>query len=104
MAGKERMTAEQAVHFDTFSAENAQALVLAAEEAGCSCEPYKDWFTFKRWLAQNRVVKKGEHGISLTIVSKPKPDEDPDRTRPRFHTAVVFHRCQTTELTVKEAA
>lgn len=43
-------------------------LMATARSRGCTCEPYTDWFTFRRWLAQGYHVKKGEHGVKLGII------------------------------------
>lgn len=92
------LTAQQARTFDHLSPHNAAVLAAAAHARGCACAPYHDWFTYRRWRAQARHVRKGEHGIALPLVM---PSEDPDpetgaiRTRPRFGTSCVFCRCQT---------
>ena len=67
---------------------------------GCDCEPYEDVFTFGRWIAQGRVVQKGEKGIQLPVVihgtkeTKAGGVEEITLLRRSY----VFCRCQTTEL------
>jgi antirestriction protein ArdC len=65
-----KMTAEEAKSFDGYSQGNALALIVAARQRGCDCQPYQDWFTFKRWLAQGMQVQKGERGVKLGIFVK----------------------------------
>jgi len=93
-----QMTAQEATRFDRKSLASELILLDAARERDCSCQPYVDWFTYKRWRAQGFQVQKGEHGIKLTTyIPKFKTDPDtgekvPDGTRPWYTT--VFCRCQ----------
>jgi antirestriction protein ArdC len=102
------MTADQARSFDGFSEGNAMVLAMAAKAHSCSCAPYADWFTWARWIAQGRVVKKGEHGIKLDIyIGTEKVEKQDDGTEKvtrgsRPWTTTVFCRCQTQELEAKK--
>jgi len=93
------MNREDATSFNRFSAYNAGVLAEAAEQRGCQCVPYKDWFTYNRWLAQGMQVKKGEHGVHLiTIVTKEtKTDDGTIKVEQFKKVAVVFCRCQVKE-------
>jgi N-terminal domain of anti-restriction factor ArdC len=81
-----RLSPEEARRFDHFSVHNA-----IAAEAACptlECRAYSDIFTFRRWLAQGYVVKKGERGTKVTTwIPVPEPDEGEQgtarRTRPK---------------------
>lgn len=92
-----KMTATEAQTFDNFSLANALALTAAAEEHGCQCQPYQDWFTYRRWSAQGFQVQKGEHGVKLTIyipVTKETDDGKTEVTHTRPWHTTVFCRCQ----------
>lgn len=93
------MDRQEATSFNRFSAYNAGVLAEAAEERGCQCVPYKDWFTYNRWLAQGMQVKKGEHGVKLvTIITKQIQAEDGTVKTEQFKKiATVFCRCQVKE-------
>lgn len=91
------MTAQQAKTFSHRSADHEEYLRRVAAERGCQCEPYVDWYTYRRWRAQGYQVRKGEKGVELTTWI-PITEEDEDGTeevvgrRPwRTH---VFCRCQ----------
>jgi len=72
-----KMTQEQAQTFSGYSRTNAAVLTMTAEAKECQCQPYKDWFTYQRWLAQGYQVKKGERGIKLTTwIPVTEKDED----------------------------
>lgn len=60
--------------------------------------PRENIFTFQAWLAKNRVVKKGEHGVKVTtFVQSTKADKD--GKFPRYpKTTTVFHISQTEEI------
>ena len=92
------MTEEESRTFQGFSVANAARVMLALEQRGCACEPYADVFTFRRWLPQGRVVKKGEKGIPLPVVVETEADEEQEERR-MLRTSYVFCRCQTTERT-----
>ncbi len=95
--GEQKMTADEATHFDRYSQMHAAVLEAAAEERGCGCEAYSDWYTYNRWAAQGFQVQKGEHGVPLTTyIPIQKKGEDGEAavvgTRPR--TVRVFCRHQ----------
>ena len=64
------MTAEQAKQFSTYG-KYSVATILAKRK--CNCDPYKDWFTFKRWLAQGKcaIQVMRDKGIVKGRVIKP---------------------------------
>ncbi|MBK8467695.1 MAG: DUF1738 domain-containing protein [Chloracidobacterium sp.] len=100
---KQKMTPQQATQFEQTSETSASILQAAARERGCSCQPYQDWFTFDRWIAQGKCVKKGEHGIRLisfqkrTVEDKQKGDgTKKEITAPTR--VYVFCRCQIKDL------
>ncbi|HEV8670989.1 MAG TPA: ArdC family protein [Candidatus Limnocylindria bacterium] len=103
------LTPEDARSFDGYSIANAIAVKTALAERGCACEPYEDVFTFNRWRAQGRIVRRGEHGIRLTVyITAMRAGEDADGVvdEPRAYrmpkTSHVFCRCQTDELAPRE--
>ena len=81
----------------------SQALAERARP-GCTCEPYADVYTFARWRAQGRTVRKGEHGIALpvvierTYVGNDETGEETERTGRMLRRSYVFCRCQTDTL------
>jgi antirestriction protein ArdC len=87
MATRAPMTAAEAATFDRLSPANYATLAAAAHAHGCACVPYVDFFTFRRWRALGRHVRRGEHGIALPLVMGPEETETGEtRTRPRFGT------------------
>jgi len=86
------MNFEEATAFSEKSDASALKLSQIAAERGCSCQPYVDWFTFHRWLAQGLVVKKGEHGIKLWGLRDDTDKSGKVTKKPRV--AAVFCRCQ----------
>ncbi len=100
---KQKMTPQQAVQFEQTSETSARILETIASERGCNCKPYIDWFTFDRWIAQGKCVKKGEHGIKLTSYQKrtveDKQKADGSKKEITAPTRVyVFCRCQVKDL------
>ena len=99
---QEKMTAETAVVFERgYSLQNSIILAQASESRGCTCEPYRDWFTYNRWSVQGFQVQKGEHGVKLsTFVPVTKKVDGEDKvTGSRPWTTTVFCRCQVKEKT-----
>ena len=103
------MTADDARHFETFSVANAAAVAASIAARGCQCRPYEDVFTFARWRAQGRVVRRGEHGLRLVTyvtvlerVDQNGETADGANDQPRGYRmprpTFVFCRCQTDEL------
>jgi len=101
----EQMTAVAATTFERGRSNSSEMIVeAAARERGCECKPYVDWFTLKRWNAQGMMVKKGEHGTTLTVfvpIKKRNPKtgqkEPTGKTRPWY--SRVFCRWQVQEKT-----
>lgn len=58
------MTSIEAKKFNYYSAKNAEILTAICPK----CQPYKDWFTFKRWLAQGETVAKNQHGSRIYVI------------------------------------
>lgn len=91
------MNPTEAQTFEGYSVQNATILASAAAARGCDCEPYRDWFTFKRWLAQGLAVQKGEKGTCLQtfrrIEEKDKKTGEV-RTYSKPWRSYVFCRCQ----------
>ena len=93
----ERLTAEQARFFDHMSIGNA---LLVAGHFRCGCQPYESIFTFKRWIAQGFIVKRGEHGLRLPLVKDViKEDKETGETTERriLGASHVFCRHQVEE-------
>ena len=94
------MTADEARTFDRFSTTNASMLAAAAEQHGCQCEPYADWYTYARWQAQGMQVQKGEHGVKLGVIIHNEKRETDEQGQERITavsrpwTTTVFCRCQ----------
>jgi antirestriction protein ArdC len=93
------MTAEVATTFSTFSSAHALILAHAAQERGCECQAYRDWFTYKRWRAQGYQVQRGEHGVKLTVYVEREAETDDGKTRTYSAPwrSTVFCRCQVKE-------
>jgi antirestriction protein ArdC len=105
---KQKMTPQQAVQFEQTSETSAQILEAATRERGCNCQPYVDWFTFDRWIAQGKCVKKGEHGVRLMSFQKRIVDDKQkgDGSKKEITTPTrvyVFCRCQVKELNAPQA-
>lgn len=96
-------TARQFEHGESMT--HAMILTMAAQARGCTCEPYRDWFTYRRWQAQGYQVQKGEHGVKLTTyrpITETKHGKEVRKTIPR--TTSVFCRCQVQAKDTAEAA
>jgi antirestriction protein ArdC len=86
------MTADEAASFTRFSVQNYVAIKSALS---CSCEPYRDVFTLRRWNALGYRVRRGEHGVKIsTIVAHEVDDGGEIKVVSRPWTSVVFCRCQ----------
>ncbi len=87
-------TSESAKQFDRFSVGNA-ALLLSVLD--CSCQPYSDVFTYRRWKAQGFQVQRGEKSIRLPLIyarTEKDPETGEERTTRRRGRSAVFCRCQ----------
>lgn len=126
-AARPKMTATEARTFEATS-EKSEDQVLemldarreeSEQFAGCECSPYSDVFTFDRWIAQGRSVKKGEKSMCLhTFIpvrgrkNAAGQEEEPAEVAPRAERqdatarpklrpwrVYLFCRCQTEKLT-----
>ncbi len=95
-ATKVKMTETEAKSFSRYSVANASHLKSALS---CGCEPYKDIFTFGRWIAQGYAVKKGEKAIKIPVVRT--EDKEDGTTAKIFHNSPVFCRHQVQPITKK---
>ena len=92
------MNAQEAQTFDYYSLANVALLTKVAAAKGCHCEPYKDWFTYRRWQAQGQQVQKGERSTkAMTFV--PVKIADPEtgeivKIGKRPWASHLFCRCQ----------
>ena len=89
---REKMTAGEAVTFSRYSVFNAATV---RHTLTCGCEPYKDVFTFGRWIAQGFGVNKGEKSIKLPVVRT--EDKEDGTTAKIFHNSPVFCRHQVSK-------
>jgi hypothetical protein len=98
-----KMTAVDAKRFTHTSVHNA----VTAEESvndrfGCDCEAYKDIFTFKRWIAQGFVVRRGQKATHVPVIQpRVVPDADAPNGKREVKTSrmvPVFCRCQVDAL------
>lgn len=86
------MSPEEAKTFATFSGMNATTVALSLD---CDCEPYKDVFTYKRWLAQGFQVQRGEKSIKIPVMMSSVKEVDGVEISKRFMgTGALFCRCQ----------
>ena len=91
----EKMTAETAKAFDSYSARNA-AIVMS--QLSCECIPYEEVMTYQRWKALGYQVKKGEHGIKLSTYKTYTVEDDGEIvTKRRPWKSTVFCKCQVKE-------
>lgn len=90
------MTSEEAITFERYSPANAIILSAMASSRGCQCQPYEDWYTYKRWLAQKMQVQRGEKATQLMTFIPVYKIENGERieTGKRPWTSSVFCRCQ----------
>lgn len=61
-------------------------------------KPRENIFTYNAWKAQNRQVRKGEHGVKVSILiptKKNDKDTGEEITEKRFKNTTVFHISQT---------
>jgi len=88
------MSADEALTFERKGKFNPPMLEQIAEEKGCGCVPYQDWFTYKRWEAQGFHVRKGEHGTKI-FIQRENIDPATQQVISRSHfSTCVFCRCQ----------
>jgi N-terminal domain of anti-restriction factor ArdC len=98
-SGRAKMTAEEAREFEMYSQKNA-----AIVEDGCEngCVAYEDIFTFKRWIAQGFVVRKGEKATRIEVPNFREIVDEKTGEKKRIRIGVrmvpVFCRCQVKRL------
>lgn len=89
-----KMTAEDARTFGSYSVANA---VRVTQILTCGCEPYRDVFTFRRWLAQGFAVQRGQHAVKIPVVKmieRENRETGERETRRVLGSGAVFCRCQ----------
>jgi len=94
----EKMTPLQATQFEN-GRSLAHEIFLAevAEEKGCTCQAYEDWFTYDRWQALGYQVRKGEKSTKLTSYPKIKVKDkktNEEKLVSKRRTNCLFCRCQ----------
>lgn len=107
-AGKPKMTAEEARRFEMYSEKNAGIVEEAAADRGCECEAYVSIFTFNRWIAQGRVVKKGEKATFVQVPNFREVVDEKTGEKRKIkigeRRVAVFCKCQTKKLEPKSKA
>jgi hypothetical protein len=107
-SGRPKMTAKEAREFEMYSEKNAGIVEEAAAERGCECVAYESIFTFNRWIAQGRVVKKGEKATFIEVPNfREVVDEATGKTKKikvGTRRAAVFCKCQTKKLEARAKA
>ena len=86
-----------AYSFERYSGQNAG---IVREALLCNCQPYRDVFTFKRWLAQGYAVQKGQKALRLPLVKDVEEAGDDGETvkvRRVLGMSFVFCRCQVAQ-------
>ena len=86
------MTKSQATQFDYFSKKNAKRLHKVCKH----CTPYKDWFTFGRWVKQGFHIQRGSKATRIPIlIEKGTIDRHGKVAIEKYpRIASVFCRCQ----------
>jgi hypothetical protein len=88
-----------------FNQYRAARIAAGAHPADCTCEPYQDVFTARRWHAQKRRPRKGSKSFQLRTwrpigdADELTDEERSSSKRPRLVRckAILFCRCQTTD-------
>ena len=78
-------TPESAQSFHRYSPINAATVKM---RLACGCEPYKDVFTYNRWLALGYQVQRGERSIKIPVIVGSNPLS-------RIYSFLTLHSCQT---------
>src|SRR4051794_38621055 len=100
-AAEAPMSAAEARTFDGISTNSAAQVLIALDERketgiypDCACEPYEDTFTFERWKAQGKQVRRGEKALRISSWIAPKrrgerddANGDDNSSAPRQHPA-----------------
>ena len=102
------MTPDEARSFSRYSMANAAIALIELKARGVcdgTCNPYKQVFTFNRWLAQGYVPIKGQHGVKLGIIIPTTKIEIKDGKevvteggRPWSTTVFCFHQVKPVEV------
>ena len=104
--GRRKMTAKEAREFEMYSEKNAGIVEEAAADRGCECVAYESIFTFNRWIAQGRVVMKGQKATMIEIPNfREIVDEatgEKKKIRIGSRRVAVFCKCQTKKLEPKK--
>jgi hypothetical protein len=107
-AGRPKMTAKEAREFEMYSEKNASIVEDAAADRGCECVAYESIFTFNRWIAQGRVVIKGQKATFIEIPNFREivDEKTGEKKKIRIGTrrVAVFCKCQTKKLEAKGRA
>lgn len=81
--------------------ENDGIVIEAFAQRGIAATPRVDVFTYRAWQAAGRQVRRGEHGVRLTVwiprdatAAERKRDPEAKGTMMPWHTT-VFHISQT---------
>ena len=90
-------TPESAQSFHRYSPINAATVKM---RLACGCEPYKDVFTYNRWLALGYQVQRGERSIKIPVIVE-RENED-NETIKRLFKSHVFCRCQVKPIGTKQ--
>lgn len=84
--------------FKFWSIAHYKILTAAAQARNCTCEPYRDWFTYNTWKSLGYQVQKGEGKRSVKLTTwipceKTQADgTKKESLRPKGYT--VFCACQ----------
>ena len=76
---------------------NYQAILQGFADKGIAASdiiPRENVFTYNAWLALNRQVKKGEHGVKV-VTWIPAKNKDSENSFMLWGRATVFHISQT---------
>jgi N-terminal domain of anti-restriction factor ArdC len=90
-------TPESAQSFHRYSPINAATVKM---RLACGCEPYRDVFTYNRWLALGYQVQRGERSIKIPVIVE-RENED-NETIKRLFKSHVFCRCQVKPIGSKQ--
>ena len=80
------------------AASNYPAIFAGFEALGIPADdimPRVNVFTYRAWQAQNRQVRRGEHGVKVVTWITGKPADDGTEGRKFPKSATVFHVTQT---------
>ena len=98
------MTKAEAMGFDRVSQASALQIIEAIfsraasdQHTSCSCQPYRDVFTYERWKAQEYQVRRGEKSLRIASfrpidVGEELPEGKSRKLIPKM--LALFCRCQ----------